>query len=129
MAGPGIGFENLIERGMGENLVSIHRAANALGNLRKVNAAVDEGFDGNFVCGVEDGGKGAADFPGFARELEGGKTFRIGFFEREAAEFGEIGLDAITWRAVWIGESVLDRQAHIRRGKLRKHGAIDEFDH
>src|SRR5712664_4995990 len=70
MAGPGIGFENLIERGMGDNLVLVHRAANALGNLRKVDAAVDEGFNGDFVGGIEYGGKGTADFARFARELE-----------------------------------------------------------
>ena len=129
MAGPGIGFENLIERGMGDNLVLVHRAANALGNLRKVDAAVDEGFNGDFVGGIEYGGKGTADFARFARELERGETFGIWFFESEAAEFGEIGLDAITRRAVWIGEGVLNGQAHVRRGKLREHRTVYEFNH
>src|SRR3954470_211251 len=69
MAGPGIRFENLIERGMGHNLVVIHCAANTVGNLWKVNPAIDEGFNSNFVGGVEYGGKSAADFAGFARKL------------------------------------------------------------
>ena len=129
MTGPGVGFEDLIERGMGDDLVLVHRAADGLGNLREVDSAVDEGVNGDLVGGVEYGGKGTADFARFARELERGETFGIWFFESEAAEFGKIGLDAITRRTVWIGEGVLNGQAHVRRGKLREHRAVDEFNH
>ena len=33
------------------------------------------------------------------------------------------------WAAVGIGQRVLDRQAHVRRGQLREHRAVHEFDH
>jgi len=129
MAGPGVGIEDLVEGGMGDNFVFVHCAADGLGNLREVDAAIDEGINGNFVGGVKDCGKCAADFAGFAGELEGWETFGIRFFEGEAAEFREIGLDASAWRSVGIGQRVLNRQAHVRRGKLGEHGAINKFDH
>src|SRR6266581_1058063 len=52
MAGPGVGFEDLIEGGMRDDLVLVHRAADGFGDLQNVDAAVDEGFNGNFIRGV-----------------------------------------------------------------------------
>ena len=129
MAGPGVGFEDLIERRLGNDLVLVHRPADGFRNLREVDATVHECFNSNFIRGVKDCGKSAADLAGFAGEFERGETFGIRFFEGKAAEFGEICLDASTGSAIRIGERVLDGQAHVRRGKLCEHGAIDEFNH
>ena len=129
IAGPRIGFENLLERGMAHNLMCVHGSPDVFGNLGKVYAAIDEGFDGDFVGGVQNGGKCATDFAGFASELKGGEAFKIRFFESEAAELGEVGLDAIARSALGISKRVLDGQAHVGCGKLREHRAIDEFDH
>ncbi len=114
---------------MGNGVVAFHDAGNVFADLREVEAALDESADGNFVGGVEDGGKGAADFAGAAGETQGGETNFIRLFEGELAELGEAGLDALAWLAFGIGQGVLNRQAHVRRGKLGEHGAIDKFDH
>ena len=121
MAGPRISFENLVERRMRDDFVLVHCAADALGNLREVDAAINEGVNSNFVSGIEHGGECAADFAGFAGELKRRETLGIWFFESEAAELGKVGLDAITGRAVGIGEGVLNGQAHVGRGELREH--------
>src|SRR5690348_5626123 len=106
MASPGIGFEDLIETRVSDDFVLVHRAANGFGNFRKADAAIDESIDRDFVGGIQDGGKSAANFAGFASELESGKAFGIRLFESETAEPGEIGLDAVARRTVGIRQRI-----------------------
>ena len=129
LARPGVGFEDFLQYGMLAHLVGVHRARDRLGDLREIDFAGAEGVDRDFIGRVEDGGQCAAHFPCPARQSQRRKTFHIRFFKSEAAEFREVRLHAFAARAIGIGQRILDRQAHVRRGKLRDHRAVDEFDH
>src|SRR5256885_807095 len=129
MVGLGIGFEDLIECGMGDDFVFVHGAAHSFGDLWKIDVAINEGIDGDFVGGVQHGGKSVVDFISLSRKLESWEMFGIGFFESKIVEFGEIGLDVSVGSMFWIGECVLNGQVYVGCGKLGEHGVIDKLDH
>ena len=89
---------------------------------------IEKGRNGDFVGGVERGGKSATFFQGFTSETETGEAASGGFFEIETVEFGPVESDLIRFHTIGVGKRVLNGHAHIRRGELREDGAIDEFD-
>ena len=58
-----------------------------------------------------------------------GKRSGSGSSKVSCAEFGQVGLHAVAGHAVGIGQRVLNRQAHVRRGHLRQHRAVHKFNH
>ena len=48
-AGPGVGFENLRQGGVGHRLVSVHGASNHSRNVREADLPVYEGVNGDFI--------------------------------------------------------------------------------
>ena len=80
---------------MRHDLMPRHRPPHRFGDLREIDPPVHEGFDGDFVRGVQHSGQRPADFASLARQQQRGKAIRVGFFKRQAANLGEVGLDAI----------------------------------
>ena len=66
------------------------------------------------------------EWAGAAGELERGETLQIRLFKRQAANLRKIRLHAVAGGAVGISQRVLNRQAHVRRGKLRDERAIHQ---
>ena len=76
----------MLQRGLADDFVPVHRAGHGAGDVLERDAALAEGFDGDFVGGVEHGGQRAPDVTGTAGEVQGGETLRVGFLEGEACK-------------------------------------------
>ena len=81
LPGPGIGFQDLRQAGMGVDLVAVHYAANGFSDLREIDLSVDKSFDGDFVNGVQDGWHGAADFACFPGQPQGWEALLVRFLK------------------------------------------------
>ena len=62
-----------IETRMRDGAVFAHHALDGLPDGGERGSLVEEGFDGDFVGGIEHGGQRAADGSGVAGEIDGGK--------------------------------------------------------
>lgn len=117
-AGGGVGGDDGVEGIVRGGLVGVHDAGDGLPDLREVDAAVEEGGDGDFVSGVEDGGKRAAFGAGADGEVEGREDVAARGFEVEFSEGGEVeGCEGIG-DAVRVGDGVLDGEAHVGAAEL-----------
>ena len=120
LTGPGVGGENLVQRRIRNHLMTVHGSVDTFGNLREVNAPVQEFANGDFVGGVQNCGHRAAEISCPAGKIQRGESFRIGFLKGEAAQFGEVRLDTLAGGTLRIGQSILNWQAHVWGRKLRE---------
>jgi hypothetical protein len=95
----------------------------------KLDLAVEEGIDGDFVGGVEDGWECAADGAGVAGEVEGGEIVRAGGFEVQGTDLGEVERLQIVRDAVGPGDGVLNGEAHVAVAELGDDAVVGELDH
>ncbi len=114
---------------MRNDLMRGHDALDGLPDAGEGDLAIEEGIDGDFVGGVEDGGKRAADGAGVAGEVEGREIIHAGGFEVQGADLGEIERLQIVRDAVGPGDSVLNREAHVAVAELGDDAVVGELDH
>ena len=67
---PGVGRQNLVEGRVRDVAMRLQSTADGLGNLREVDAAIDEGINGDFVGRIKNRWKCATDFASITGELE-----------------------------------------------------------
>ncbi len=107
----------------------LHDAGDALPDAGEGDFSGAESIDCDFVGSVVDGGQGATGEAGLAGEVECREVVRARRLEFEFREAGEIEWRESALDAIWPGERVLDREAHVGAAELREDRAIDEFDH
>ena len=125
----GIGGDDGVEGIVRGRLVGVHDAGDGLPDLREGDAAVEEGGDGDFISGVEDGGERAAFGAGADGEVEGWEDVAAGGFEVEFSEGGEVEGSEGIGDAVRVGDGVVDGEAHVGAAELGEDRAVGEFDH
>ena len=122
-AGFGVGGEDIVDRGELGARRAGEDAFDDLGNAHEGQAILEEGRNG-----IEGARERATFFHGFAGEAETGEAARGSLLEIEALELGPVELNLLRRDARGVGERVLNGHAHVWRGELREHSAVDEFD-
>ncbi len=113
-----IGGDDGVEGIVRGRLVGVHDAGYGLPDLGEGDAAVEEGGDGDFVGGIEDGWESAAFGAGADGEVEGWEDVAARGFEVEFGEGGEVEWGEGIGDAVRVGDGVLDGEAHVRAAEL-----------
>jgi len=72
---------------------------------------------------------GAASFESLARQSKRWEALQVGSCKLQLADRGKIEPFGRRRHPLGPREGISDRNAHVRATELRKHRAVDEFDH
>src|SRR3984957_4576023 len=97
-------------------------------DVAETNSLIEERRNGDFIGGVEGGGRASAGAQRIDRQPERRKTLEVGAFKGQSAKRGKVRRSHPGSDPIWVGQTMRNRGPHVRRRHARDQGPVSEGD-